>query len=40
MLQTSLMLMKSLDKTETAIYLSVVCSLFPKAIFFDVYLNL
>ena len=34
MLQTSLLLMKSLNKTETPIFLSVVCSLFPKAIFF------
>ena len=25
--------MKSLNKTETPIFLSVVCSLFPKAIF-------
>ena len=25
---------KSLNKTETSIFLSVVCSLFPKAIFF------
>ena len=33
MLQTSLVLMKSLNKTETPIFLSVVCSLFPKAIF-------
>ena len=33
MLQTSLLLMKSLDKTETPIFLSVVWSLFPKAIF-------
>ena len=33
MLQTSLPLMKSLNKTETPIFLSVVCSLFPKAIF-------
>ena len=32
-LQTSLLLMKSLNKTETPIFLSVVCSLFPKAIF-------
>ena len=37
MLQTSLLLMKSLSKTETPIFLSVVCSLFPKAIFFYVY---
>ena len=29
----SLLLMKSLNKTETPIFLSVVCSLFPKAIF-------
>ena len=33
MLQTLLMLMKSLNKTETPIFLFVVCSLFPKAIF-------
>ena len=33
MLQTSLLLKKSLNKTETPIFLSVVCSLFPKAIF-------
>ena len=33
MLQTALLLMKSLNKTETPIFLSVVCSLFPKAIF-------
>ena len=33
MLQTSLLLMKSLNKTETPIFLSVVCSLFPKVIF-------
>ena len=33
MLQTSLLLMKSLNKTETPIFLSVVRSLFPKAIF-------
>ena len=33
MLQTSLLLMKTLNKTETPIFLSVVCSLFPKAIF-------
>ena len=33
MLQTSLLLMKSLNKTETPVFLSVVCSLFPKAIF-------
>ena len=32
MLQTSLLLMKSLNKTETHIFLSEVCSLFPKAI--------
>ena len=32
-LQTSLLLMKSLNKTETPIFLSVVGSLFPKAIF-------
>ena len=29
----SLLLMKSLNKTATPIFLSVVCSLFPKAIF-------
>ena len=34
MLQTSLLLMKSLNKTETPTFLSVVCSLFPKAMFF------
>ena len=33
MLQTSLLLMKRLYKTETPIFRSVVCSLFPKAIF-------
>ena len=33
MLQTSLLLMKRLNKTETPIFLSVVCSLFPKVIF-------
>ena len=33
MLQTSLLLMKSLNKTETPIFLFVVFSLFPKAIF-------
>ena len=33
MLQTSLLLMKSLNKTETPIFLYVVRSLFPKAIF-------
>ena len=33
MLQTSLLLMKSLNKTEIPIFLSVVCSLFPRAIF-------
>ena len=33
MLQISLLLMKSLNKTEAPIFLSVVCSLFPKAIF-------
>ena len=33
MLQTSLLLMKSLNKTETPIFSSVVCSLFPRAIF-------
>ena len=33
MLQTSLLFMKSLNKTETPIFLSVVCSLFPKVIF-------
>ena len=30
---TSLLLMKSLNKTETPIFVSVVCSLFPKANF-------
>ena len=33
MLQTSLLRMKSLNKTETPIFLPVGCSLFPKAIF-------
>ena len=33
MLQTSLLLMKSLNKTETPIFLSVMCFLFSKAIF-------
>ena len=33
MLQTPLLLLKSLNKTETPIFLSVVCSLFLKAIF-------
>ena len=33
MLQTSLLLMKSLNKIETPIFLSIVCSVFPKAIF-------
>ena len=33
MLQASLVLMKSLNKTETPSFLSIVCSLFPKAIF-------
>ena len=32
MLQTSLLLMKSLNKTETSIFQSVVCSLFTKII--------
>ena len=32
-LQTSLLLMKTLNKPETRIFLSVVCSLFQKAIF-------
>ena len=39
MLQTSLLLMKSLNKTETPIFLSVVCSLFPKAIFLMFIIN-
>ena len=34
MVQTSLLLMKSLKRTEPPISLSVVCSLLPKAIFF------
>ena len=29
----SILLMKSLNKIETSIFLSEVCSLFPKAIF-------
>ena len=33
MLRTSFLLVKGLNKTETPIFLSVVCSLFPKAIF-------
>ena len=33
MFQTSLLLMKSLNKTETPFFYSAVCSLFPKAIF-------
>ena len=32
--------MKSLNKTETPIFLSVVCSLFPKAIFLTFSLTL
>ena len=32
-LQISLLLMKNLNKTETPIFLSVACSLFPKATF-------
>ena len=32
MLQSSLLLMKSLNKTETSIFYFVVCPLFPKAI--------
>ena len=35
-LQTSILLMKCLNKTETPIFVSLVCSLFPKAIF-DIY---
>ena len=31
--QTSLLLMKNLNKTETLIFLSLMCSLFSKAIF-------
>ena len=37
MLQTSLPLIKNLNKTETPIFLSVVCALFPNAIVLDVY---
>ena len=33
MLKTSLLLMKSLNKTVTPIFLSVACSLLPKASF-------
>ena len=33
MLQISLLLMKSLNKTETPIFSSIVCSVFPNAIF-------
>ena len=40
MLQTSLLLMKSLNKTETPIFLSVVCSFFSKGNLFDVYFNM
>ena len=40
MLQTSLLLMKSLNNTETPIFLSVMCSLFPKAIFFTFILHI
>ena len=32
MLQTSLLVMKSLNKTVTPIFYSIVCPLFPKAI--------
>ena len=39
MLQTSVLLMKCLNKTETLIFLSVVCSLFPKTIFFTFIAN-
>ena len=39
MLQT-LLLTKRFNKTETPIFLSVVCSLFPKAIFFGVYCSI
>ena len=38
MLQISLLLMKSLNKTETPIFLSVVCS-FSKNNLFDIYLS-
>ena len=38
MLQTSLLLLKGLNKTETLIFLSVVCALFPTL--FDVYFTL
>ena len=34
MLQASLLFMMSLNKTKTPIFLSAVCFLFPKAIFF------
>ena len=40
MLQTSLLLMKSLNKTETPIFLSVVCSLFLKPIFLTFILHI
>ena len=33
MLQTSLLLIKSINKTETPIFLSVVCSLFQRQSF-------
>ena len=37
MLQTSLQLMKRLNKTETPISYSIVCSLFPEAIFWRLF---
>ena len=40
MLQTSLLLMKSLNKIETPIFLSVVCSLFPRIIFLTFILHI
>ena len=40
MLQTSFLLMESLNKTETPIFLSVVCSLFPKTIFLTFIFNI
>ena len=37
MLQTLLLLMKSLNKSETLIFFSVVCSLLPKAFFLHLF---
>ena len=40
MLQPSLLHMKGLNKTETPIFLSVVCSLFSEAIFLSFFTTL